>query len=111
MSSQQSTNPARISETANRLLEEFHLPGLSVGVVSGDDLVYAEGFGWADIESRRAQDPNLHQRIGSITKTMVCLCTMALVEEGKLSLDDRGPPPKAGAGRFVAAGLTKSCQL
>jgi len=89
MSSQQSIDPARISETANRLLEEFHLPGLSVGVVSGDDLVYAEGFGWADIESRRAQDPNLHQRIGSITKTMVCLCTMALVEEGKLSLDDR----------------------
>jgi CubicO group peptidase (beta-lactamase class C family) len=89
MSSQQSIDPARISETANRLLEEFHLPGLSVGVVSGDDLVYAEGFGWADIESRRVQDPELHQRIGSITKTMVCLCTMALVEEGKLSLDDR----------------------
>ncbi len=89
MSSRPTIDAARISETAERLLEEFHLPGFSVGVVSGDDLVYAEGFGWADIESRRAQDPGLHQRIGSITKTMVCLCTMALVDEGRLSLDDR----------------------
>lgn len=80
---------ARISETAGRLLEEFHLPGFSIGVVSGDDLVYAEGFGWADIAARRPQDPALHQRIGSITKTMICLCTMALIDEGRLSLDAR----------------------
>ena len=79
----------RISDTANRLLETFHLPGLSVGVVSGSELVYAEGFGWADIAQRRPQDPYLHQRIGSITKTMVCLCAMALVEEGRLHLDSR----------------------
>jgi CubicO group peptidase (beta-lactamase class C family) len=87
--SSQPIDPALITDTANRLLEEFHLPGLSVGVVSGNDLIYAEGFGWADIASKRAQDPSLHQRIGSITKTMVCLCAMALVDEGKLSLDDR----------------------
>jgi CubicO group peptidase (beta-lactamase class C family) len=87
--SSQPIDPARITDTANRLLEEFHLPGLSVGVVSGNDLIYAEGFGWADIASKRAQDPSLHQRIGSITKTMVCLCAMALVDEGKLSLEDR----------------------
>lgn len=89
MSSRSPINPSLISETANRLLEEFHLPGLAVGVVHGDDLVYSEGFGWADIESGRRQDPDLHQRIGSITKTMVCLCAMALVDEGRLSLDDR----------------------
>ena len=62
---------------------------MSVGVVSGDDLVYAEGFGFADIESRRPQAPEVPQRIGSITKTFTGLCTMALVEEGRLSLDDR----------------------
>ena len=89
VSPQPHVDPARISETANRLLEEFHLPGVSVGVVSGDELIYAEGFGWADIASRRPQDPALHQRIGSITKTMVCLCVMALVDEGRLSLDAR----------------------
>jgi CubicO group peptidase (beta-lactamase class C family) len=78
----------RIRSTVAGLVDEHHLPGISVGVVSGEDLVFAEGFGFADIESGRPQDPALRQRIGSITKTMVALCTMALVDEGKLSLDD-----------------------
>ena len=79
----------RIRSTVVELVERHHLPGIGVGVVSGEDLVYAEGFGYADIESGRKQDPDLRQRIGSITKTMLGLCTMALVDEGKLSLDDR----------------------
>ena len=79
----------RIRSVTTRLVEEHHLPGVSVGVVIGDDLVFAEGFGYADIESGRRQDPALRQRIGSITKTMVGMCTMALVDEGRLSLDDR----------------------
>ena len=79
----------RIRATAASLVDEYRLPGMSVGVVSGDDLVYADGFGYAEIESRRPQRPRLRQRIGSITKTMVGLCAMSLVEDDKLSLDDR----------------------
>jgi len=82
-------DPTRIRETAAGVMEDLHLPGLAIGVVSGDDLVYAEGFGFADIETRRPYEPHLRQRIGSITKTMVSLCVMALVDEGRLSLDDR----------------------
>jgi CubicO group peptidase (beta-lactamase class C family) len=84
-----STDLDRIRQTAASLVEERHLPGLAVGVVQGDDLVFAEGFGFADIESGRRQDPALRQRIGSITKTMTALCIMALIDEGRLSLDDR----------------------
>jgi len=83
------TDLDRIRETAAALVEERHLPGLAVGVVQGDDLVFAEGHGFADIESGRKQDPALRQRIGSITKTMTGLCIMALIDEGRLSLDDR----------------------
>ena len=78
-----------IRSTVAGLVDEYHLPGVAVGVVSGPDLVYAEGFGFADVEGRRHQDPTLRQRIGSITKTMVALCAMALVDEGRLSLNDR----------------------
>ena len=80
---------ARIRDTASRALDEFHVAGMAVGVVSGDELAYAEGFGYADIESGKPQAPELRQRIGSISKTMVGLCAMALVDEGRLSLDDR----------------------
>ena len=88
MTTMTSADIDRVRATAASLVDEYHLPGMSIGVVSGDDLVYAEGFGYAEIESRRPQDPRLRQRIGSITKTMVGLCAMALVEEGKLGLDD-----------------------
>ena len=79
----------RVRDKAADLVDEYRLPGMSVGVVSSDGLLYAEGFGYAEIESKRPQIPRLRQRIGSITKTMVGLCAMSLVEEGKLSLDDR----------------------
>ncbi len=79
----------RVRSAAELALDQFHLPGLSVGLVHAGELVYSEGFGFADIESGRRQHPKLRQRIGSITKTMVGLCAMALVDEGRLSLDDR----------------------
>ncbi len=84
-----STDFDRIRETASSLVEKRHLPGLTIGVVQGDELVFAEGFGLADIESERPQSPALRHRIGSVTKTMTALCVMALADEGRLSLDDR----------------------
>ncbi len=79
----------RLGAAAAELIEKHHLPGICIGVVHGDDLVYAEGFGYADIESGEPQDPGRRQRVASITKTMTGLCVMALVDEGRLSLDDR----------------------
>jgi CubicO group peptidase (beta-lactamase class C family) len=79
----------RVRSAAHEVIEKHHLPGISVGVASRDGLVYAEGFGLADIESGTPMRPERRQRIASITKTMVGLCAMALVDEGKLSLDDR----------------------
>ncbi len=84
-----SLDTVRIRETAHRLIDDHHLPGIAVGVVSGDDLIYSEGFGLADIESRTPMTPEHRQRIASITKTMVGLCAMALVDESRLRLEDR----------------------
>jgi CubicO group peptidase (beta-lactamase class C family) len=57
----------RVDAAAQRAIEDLRLPGISIGVVSGDSLVYAKGFGYADIESGRPHDPTLRQRIGSST--------------------------------------------
>jgi CubicO group peptidase (beta-lactamase class C family) len=79
----------RIRDAAGEVVAEHHLPGIAIGVVAGDDLVFSEGFGYADIETRVPQDPARRQRIASVTKTMAGLCVMALVDEGRLRLDDR----------------------
>ncbi len=79
----------RVRSKIQTVVDDHRLPGISVGVVSSDALVFSEGFGLADIESGRPNEPAMRQRIGSITKTMVGLCAMSLVEEGKLSLEDK----------------------
>ena len=45
----------RIRSTASELVEKYRMPGMALGVVSGQDLVLAEGYGNADIESNRPQ--------------------------------------------------------
>jgi CubicO group peptidase (beta-lactamase class C family) len=79
----------RIRVAARAVLDEQHVPGLSIGIVQGKDLVFSEGYGYADIESRAPMTPDRRQCIASITKTMVALCVMALVDEGRLRLTDR----------------------
>lgn len=79
----------RVRAAAAGLVAEHHLPGLGVAASSAAGLVFAEAFGWADIESCEPLSAAHRHRIGSITKTMVGLCAIALVEERKLGLDDR----------------------
>ncbi len=80
---------ARLRDVVHALIEEHHLPGVGIGVVQGGELTHAEGFGHAAIVARREYTPDARHRIGSITKTMVSLCLMALVDEGRLTLQSR----------------------
>ncbi len=79
----------RLRAAASEARDEHHLPGLSVGVIRGDDLIYCESIGLADIESAVALNPARRHRIASVTKTMVGLCAMSLADEERLSLDER----------------------
>jgi CubicO group peptidase (beta-lactamase class C family) len=84
-------NISRLRDEARAVLGEYHLPGIGIGVVRGEELLHAEGLGFADIAAGRPYTPDDRHRIGSITKTMLSLCVMALVDEGRLSLDDSVP--------------------
>ena len=50
-------------------LDSEGMPGISVGIVRGDELAWYRGFGHADIKSRRAPDELTISRVASITKT------------------------------------------
>lgn len=64
------------------------LPGAVVGVVAGDDLVWAQGFGHADIEADRPMETDTRFRMASHSKLFTATAIMQLREEGKLRLDD-----------------------
>ena len=50
---------------------------------------WVKAFGIADVRSKAPMRPDLHQRIGSVTKTFTGALLMQLVGEGRLSLDDK----------------------
>jgi D-alanyl-D-alanine carboxypeptidase len=73
--------------TANRVLSQG-LPGLSIGVVVGDRLVWARGYGYADLEKKIPATPQTLYGIRSITKTFTAVAILQLRDAGKLQLDD-----------------------
>jgi serine beta-lactamase-like protein LACTB len=69
-------------------LGEQNLPGLSVAVGAGGEIVWAEGFGWADLENRVKVTPDTRFRIGTASKALTSAAVGLLLEKGRLKLDD-----------------------
>jgi CubicO group peptidase (beta-lactamase class C family) len=69
-------------------LTEQNLPGVSAAVGAGGQLVWAEGFGFADLDSRATVTPHTRFRIGTTSTVLTSVAVGLLVEQGKLNLDD-----------------------
>jgi CubicO group peptidase (beta-lactamase class C family) len=72
---------------AHALLLEDNLPGLSVAVARDGEIVWTEGFGWADLEGRRPVTPDTQFRLGSVSKTLTAAAVGLLHERGRIDLD------------------------
>jgi D-alanyl-D-alanine carboxypeptidase len=64
------------------------IPGVAVGVVYDQQLVWSKGFGFADVKNRVPMTPQVKFRIASHSKMFAAVAIMQLREEGKLQLDD-----------------------
>jgi CubicO group peptidase (beta-lactamase class C family) len=64
------------------------LPGVAVGVVSDQQLVWSKGFGYADLKNKIPMTPETKFRMASNSKLFTAVAIMQLREEGKLRLDD-----------------------
>jgi D-alanyl-D-alanine carboxypeptidase len=70
-------------------MRDLHIPGISLAVVRDGKVVKAEGYGLANIEANSAATPKTVYELGSVGKQFTAAAVMILVEEGKLSLDDK----------------------
>ena len=61
-------------------LIEQNLPGLSVAVGAGSEIVWAEGFGWADLEKRAPVAPHMRFRIGTASTALTSAAVGLLLE-------------------------------
>jgi CubicO group peptidase (beta-lactamase class C family) len=70
-------------------LEAYHSAGAAVSVVKNGELLFSKGYGYADVEAKKAVDAgNTLFRIGSTSKLFVWTAVMQLVEQGRLDLNE-----------------------
>ena len=68
-------------------IEEHHVPGLSMAIITDSNKVFTKAYGFANLEEQIPVDAGKTGfRIASITKTFTALAAMQLVERGKLDL-------------------------
>jgi len=69
--------------------ESHSIPALSIAIARKGELIYAKGFGFADLRGRETLTPAHLFRIASISKPITSVAVFSLMEQGRLRLDDR----------------------
>lgn len=80
------TDKDRIDAYISSRMQTSNIPGLALGVVYGDQIVYLKGYGVAD-PGGRTVTPQTPFIIGSSSKSFTALAIMQLVEAGEIDLD------------------------
>jgi len=70
-----------------KTLKDWNAPGVGVGIVVNDKLVFAKGYGYRDYEKKLPFTPRTMSPIASNTKLFTAIAAGMLVEEGKLTWD------------------------
>ena len=69
------------------LMKDWNIPGLALGIVYKDQLIYAKGYGLRDIENKLPVESSTIFPIASNTKLFTATAAGMYAEEGKLNLD------------------------
>lgn len=77
-----------------RYLKRWEINGASLAISQGDSLVYAKGYGYADVEKKEQMEPGHLLRVASVSKLLTAAGIMKLVEEKKVNLSDHVFGPK-----------------
>ncbi len=71
-----------------QVMKDWDAPGIGVGIVVKDQLVFAKGYGFRDYGQKLPYTPTTTQPIASNTKLFTAVAVGMLVEEGKLRWDE-----------------------
>jgi CubicO group peptidase (beta-lactamase class C family) len=79
---------AQIDSIIRKQVADKHIIGVSVGIMQNGKVVFARGYGAADLETGRPVTPSTMFAIGSVTKQFTCSALLLLDEQQKLSMRD-----------------------
>ncbi len=83
----QSELSSRVTAFVDDTMARFAIPGFTVGIVRGGELVYTGAFGVTNVETREPLTPKHLFHMASVSKPFVATAVMQLVERGQMDLD------------------------
>jgi CubicO group peptidase (beta-lactamase class C family) len=86
---QRSPDFAELDRYVAKAARDWHVPGLAIAVVKDDSVVFAKGYGVIEIGKPARVNEHTRFAIGSTTKAMTVAALGMLVDEGKLTWDER----------------------
>ncbi len=84
-----------IEKEAKSFLQQWNLAGMTMSVIKDGKLVYAHGFGYADVKAKQPVSPGNLFRIASVSKLITAAAIMKLVEKKAITLDSKVFGPHA----------------
>ena len=88
LAQQQKPNFGPLEKAVADELKDTGAPGAAVAVVSGDQIVFAKGFGVANVETQAPVTPAMLFRLGATTRMFTATALVMLAEEGKIKLNE-----------------------
>lgn len=83
----QNSSYSKIDELLQKY-ERPNAPGLSIGIVQNDKLVYSKGIGFASLDYNIKNSDSTAHSLASVAKQFTSACIWTLVRDGKISLED-----------------------
>ncbi len=84
----ESARIARFETLLESLRQELKIPAYSAAIVKDQKVIWAKGFGYADLENKIPATEHTAYHLASLTKTFASTILMQLVQDGKIKLDD-----------------------
>lgn len=83
---------SQTSEAIDKLIQEemqtTKIPGLALAIIKDGKLIKKTGYGLANVETQTPVNSSTVFKIASVSKPMIAMAIMTLVEDGKVKLDD-----------------------
>jgi len=79
----------KVDDYVKAEMQRQHIPGASIAVIKDGKVIKAEGYGLANVELNVPARPETVYKIGSLSKQLIATGVMLLIQEGKMSLDDK----------------------
>lgn len=64
-------------------------PGISLAISSNNNIIFSKGFGYTNLKTKKMVTPETQFRAGSLSRLITITSLVKLIEDGKLSFDDK----------------------